>query len=183
MQPQSPSDDVETLQPPTDNSPPPSDSGDLSGTLENVINVLESADVDTVEEKKPSITAETAQSMTKTQASRPAPKRAKDNFNKVVVRDNSADDFAELGSEIDQLVQTESSSPKEKRYEQAMKKEVAERKNEMRTIVVSEGDTLISIARRAYGDGSKYTKILYANPGIIKNPDRIFVGQVLRVPK
>jgi len=183
IEPQSSTDEMETLQPPANNSPTLLDSGDLSDTLENVINVLESADVDTVEEKKPSLSAETARSMTKTQASRSMPKRAKDNFNKVVVSDSVADEFAELGSEIDQLVQDESSSPKEKRYEQVMKKEVAERTNEMRTIVVSEGDTLISIAKKAYGDGSKYTKILYANPGIIKNPDRIFVGQVLRVPK
>ena len=179
--------ETETLQPAMENLTPekstPSDSDDLSGTLENVINVLESADVDTVEEKQPDLSPETARSMTKTQASRSVPRRAKDNFNKVVVRDSTADEFAELGSEIDQLVQAESSSPQEKRYEQVMKKEVAERTNEMRTIVVSEGDTLISIAKKAYGDGSKYTKILYANPGIIKNPDRIFVGQVLRVPR
>jgi len=179
--------ETETLQPAVDDLTPekstPSDSDDLSGTLENVINVLESADVDTVEETQPDLSPEAAQSMTKKQASHPAPKRAKDNFNKVVVNDSATDEFAELGSEIDQLVQAESSSPKEKRYEKVIKKEVAERANEMRTIVVSEGDTLISIAKKAYGDGSKYTKILYANPGIIKNPDRIFVGQVLRVPR
>jgi len=182
-----PAREMETLQPAMDEVTPektaPSSSEDLSGTLENVINVLESADVDTVEEKQPDLSPETAQSMTKTQASRSTPKRAKDNFNKVVVSDSAADEFAELGSEIDQLVQAESKTPKEKRYEQVIQKEVAERTNEMRTIVVSEGDTLISIAKKAYGDGSKYTKILYANPGIIKNPDRIFVGQVLRVPK
>ena len=179
--------EMETLQPSMDDLVPgkslPSDSDDLSGTLEDVISVLESADVDTVEEKQPDLSPETAQTTTKTQTSRSVPKRAKDNFNKVVVSDSSADEFAALESEIDQPPQAKSSSPREKRNEQILKNEVAERTNEMRTIVVSEGDTLISIANKAYGDGTQYTKILYANPGIIKNPDRIFVGQVLRVPK
>jgi len=151
-----------------------------SDDLESVLNVLENVDADTVEEQTDNLSASTTQSMAKTHASK-VPKRANDNFNKVVVADNAGDDLSQLGIEIDQL-ENDTSTP-ESGYEKVMKKEVVERQNEMRTIVVSEGDTLMSIAKKAYGDPRKYIRILQANPGIIKNPDRIFVGQVLRVPQ
>ena len=151
-----------------------------SDDLESVLNVLENVDADSVEEQTNNLSASTTQSMAKTHAKK-GPKRANDNFNKVVVADNTGDDLSQLGIEIDQL-ENDTSTP-ESGYEKVMKKEVVERQNEMRTIVVSEGDTLMSIARKAYGDPRKYIRILQANPGIIKNPDRIFVGQVLRVPQ
>jgi len=151
-----------------------------SDDLESVLNVLENVDADTVEEQTDNLSASTTQSMAKTHAAK-VPKRANDNFNKVVVADNTGDDLSQLGIEIDQL-ENDTSTP-ESGYEKVMKKEVVERQNEMRTIVVSEGDTLMSIAKKAYGDARKYIRILQANPGIIKNPDRIFVGQVLRVPQ
>ncbi len=151
-----------------------------SDDLESVLNVLENVDADTVEEQTDNLSASTTQSMAKTHAAK-VPKRANDNFNKVVVSDYTGDDLSQLGIEIDQL-ENDTSTP-ESGYEKVMKKEVVERQNEMRTIVVSEGDTLMSIAKKAYGDARKYIRILQANPGIIKNPDRIFVGQVLRVPQ
>ena len=151
-----------------------------SDDLESVLNVLENVDADSVEEQTNNLSASTTQSMAKTHAKK-GPKRVNDNFNKVVVADNTGDDLSQLGIEIDQL-ENDTSTP-ESGYEKVMKKEVVERQNEMRTIVVSEGDTLMSIARKAYGDPRKYIRILQANPGIIKNPDRIFVGQVLRVPQ
>lgn len=152
---------------------------DSTDDLESMIDVLGSVDADTVEEKPLSIAPDKEKALMKTKAGR-APQKAKDNFNKVVVTDNGADDFSQLGNEVDQLV--EAGGAEESGYEKKMKQEVVERQNEMRTIVVREGDTLTSLARKAYGDGRKYAKILRANPGIIKNPDRIFVGQVLRVP-
>ena len=45
---------------------------------------------------------------------------------------------------------------------------------------VVRGDTLFSIAQRFYGDGMKFGIIAQANG--ISNPDRIFPGQVLRIP-
>jgi len=151
-----------------------------SDDLESVLSVLEDVDADTVEEQTDNLSASTTQSLAKTHA-RKAPKRANDNFNKVVVSDDAGDDLSQLGIEIDQL-ESDTSTP-ESGYENVVKKEVVERQNEMRTIVVSEGDTLMLIAKKAYGDSRKYIRILQANPGIIKNPDRIFVGQVLRVPQ
>jgi len=48
--------------------------------------------------------------------------------------------------------------------------------------VVQQGDTLWAIAKKYYGDGSKYTKIYEANKNIIKNPNLIYPGQKLVIP-
>jgi nucleoid-associated protein YgaU len=45
------------------------------------------------------------------------------------------------------------------------------------------GDSLSKIAKRFYGDAMKYPVLFEANREIIKNPDLIYPGQVLRVPK
>lgn len=45
---------------------------------------------------------------------------------------------------------------------------------------VIRGDTLFDIAQRFYGDGNKFPIIAQANG--IADPDRIFPGQVLRIP-
>ena len=51
------------------------------------------------------------------------------------------------------------------------------------TYTVKSGDCLWLIAKKFYGNGAKYTKIFDANRDKIKNPNRIFVGQVLTIPK
>jgi nucleoid-associated protein YgaU len=48
------------------------------------------------------------------------------------------------------------------------------------TYTVKSGDTLSKIARRFYGDANHYHQIAAANG--IANPDRIDVGQVLKLP-
>lgn len=48
------------------------------------------------------------------------------------------------------------------------------------TYTVKSGDTLWSIARKFYGDGSLYPKLAACNG--IKNPNLIYVGQVLKIP-
>ena len=48
--------------------------------------------------------------------------------------------------------------------------------------VVKSGDTLWKIAKKYYGDGTKYTKIYNANKGKIKNPSLIYPGQKLTIP-
>ena len=47
---------------------------------------------------------------------------------------------------------------------------------------VEKGDTLSGIAKRLYGDPNKYTKIFEANKPMLSHPDKIYPGQVLRVP-
>lgn len=49
--------------------------------------------------------------------------------------------------------------------------------------VIQKGDTLSALAKRFYGDGSQYPKLFEANREVIKDPDRIFVGQKIRIPK
>lgn len=47
---------------------------------------------------------------------------------------------------------------------------------------VEKGDTLSGIAKRLYGDANKYPKIFEANKPMLSHPDKIYPGQVLRVP-
>jgi nucleoid-associated protein YgaU len=47
---------------------------------------------------------------------------------------------------------------------------------------VVSGDTLSKIAKEHYGDASKYPVIFEANKPMLKDPDRIYPGQNLRIP-
>ena len=47
---------------------------------------------------------------------------------------------------------------------------------------VKSGDTLSKIAKHYYGDANKYMKIFEANKGLLKDPDKIQVGQELVIP-
>ena len=47
---------------------------------------------------------------------------------------------------------------------------------------VKKGDTLWAISKRAYGDGSKYPVIFEANKPMLSDPDKIYPGQMLRIP-
>jgi len=48
---------------------------------------------------------------------------------------------------------------------------------------VKSGDTLSKIAKDQYHDANKYPEIFDANKPMLKSPDKIFPGQVLRIPK
>jgi len=50
------------------------------------------------------------------------------------------------------------------------------------TAAVTRGDSLWRISRRIYGSGVRYTVIYDANQRQIRNPDRIYPGQVFVVP-
>lgn len=47
---------------------------------------------------------------------------------------------------------------------------------------VVKGDTLSRISRQFYGSAQKYNRIFEANRPLLKHPDRIYPGQVLRIP-
>ena len=47
---------------------------------------------------------------------------------------------------------------------------------------VVSGDTLWKIAKQYYGDGSLYMEIFNANQDQLTDPDKIKVGQKLRIP-
>jgi nucleoid-associated protein YgaU len=49
--------------------------------------------------------------------------------------------------------------------------------------VVQRGNNLWRIAQRAYGAGTRYVIIYSANPDQIRNPDKIYPGQIFKIPK
>ena len=51
-----------------------------------------------------------------------------------------------------------------------------------RTYTVQAGDTLSKISKQFYGDANRYMTIFEANRDILKDPNLIKVGQVLKVP-
>jgi nucleoid-associated protein YgaU len=55
-------------------------------------------------------------------------------------------------------------------------------KFESRTYTVVKGDTLSKIAKAMYGNANKYPEIFEANKPMLSDPDKIYPGQVLRIP-
>lgn len=53
---------------------------------------------------------------------------------------------------------------------------------ESRFYTVKSGDTLSKIAKEMYGNANDYMKIFEANKPMLSDPDKIYVGQVLRIP-
>lgn len=49
--------------------------------------------------------------------------------------------------------------------------------------IIQKGDTLSKIAKQFYGDANAYQQIFEANKEVIQNPDKIFPGQKIRIPK
>jgi nucleoid-associated protein YgaU len=47
---------------------------------------------------------------------------------------------------------------------------------------VKAGDTLSKISKQFYGDANEYMRIFYANRDHLKDPDKIQVGQELKIP-
>lgn len=47
---------------------------------------------------------------------------------------------------------------------------------------VKSGDTLSKIAKAHYGDAMRYPEIFEANKPMLKDPDLIYPGQMLRIP-
>jgi nucleoid-associated protein YgaU len=54
---------------------------------------------------------------------------------------------------------------------------------EVEYYTIVSGDTLWGIASKFLGNGSKYMEIFEANREVIEDPDKIFVGQKIRIPK
>jgi len=47
---------------------------------------------------------------------------------------------------------------------------------------VVRGDTLWAVSKKYYGKGSRYMEIFKANEPMLSHPDKIYVGQMLRIP-
>lgn len=52
-----------------------------------------------------------------------------------------------------------------------------------RFVTVEKGDTLSAISKRVYGDPNKYQKIFDANKPMLQDVNKIYPGQVLRIPE
>lgn len=102
-----------------------------------------------------------------------------DTYNKVVVGTESSDMLDQLADVIDDGGAAAEGS----NYTQSITQEVTVREKEMRVWVVQKGDTLGKIAKEVYGNVMDYKKIYEANPDILRRPDKIYVGQKLRIPK
>jgi nucleoid-associated protein YgaU len=59
---------------------------------------------------------------------------------------------------------------------------VSEPADESRYYTVVRGDTLSAIAKTQYGNANAYMKIFEANKPMLTHPDKIYPGQLLRIP-
>ncbi|MCG5238304.1 peptidoglycan-binding protein LysM [Azospirillum doebereinerae] len=59
---------------------------------------------------------------------------------------------------------------------------VAQAQPESQFYTVQSGDTLSKVAKQFYHDANKYPAIFDANRPMLKDPDEIYPGQVLRIP-
>ena len=61
--------------------------------------------------------------------------------------------------------------------------EVLTKEKESKFYTVKSGDSLSKIAKEFYGNAMKYTVIFEANKPMLKDPNKIYPGQVLRIPE
>ena len=59
---------------------------------------------------------------------------------------------------------------------------VAQPEPEAQYYTVVKGDTLSKVSKEYYGDPNQYMKIFEANKPMLSHPDKIYPGQVLRIP-
>lgn len=65
-------------------------------------------------------------------------------------------------------------------FPEEVERAIAEPESQMYT--VQAGDTLSKIAKEFYGNANKYHEIFEANRPMLSHPDKIYVGQGLRIP-
>jgi nucleoid-associated protein YgaU len=66
------------------------------------------------------------------------------------------------------------------RVDEALETPEPEAKPVFHTVV--KGDTLWAISEKTLGKGARYTEIFEANRPMLSHPDKIYPGQVLRIP-
>jgi len=94
-------------------------------------------------------------------------------------------DEVEEKVEIEQAASIE--TPEVEAQEEIQGQEALEaEKKEIQTgsaVIIRRGDSLWTVARRNYGAGIRYTTIFDANRDQVRNPNKIFPGQVLKIPE
>jgi nucleoid-associated protein YgaU len=58
----------------------------------------------------------------------------------------------------------------------------AESQAQSKFYTVQKGDTLSKVSKEYYGDPNRYNAIFEANRPMLEDPDKIYPGQVLRIP-
>jgi len=58
----------------------------------------------------------------------------------------------------------------------------AETQATYKTYTIAGGDSLSKIAKREYGDANAWKRILEANKDVIKDANKIFPGQKIKIP-
>ena len=151
------------------------------GKDKELVQALQAAPTDTLKEQNIDVTK-----IAKADVRAKMTDKKIDTFNKVIVKPKTEgdDEFAKLTQEIDSILQSKDVKEVEtkNKYNKIIQAETKQREKELRFYVVKRGDTLSSIARKVYGKASLYKKIYEANPDLIKNPNKIYIGMKLRVP-
>lgn len=55
-------------------------------------------------------------------------------------------------------------------------------KETYKTYTIAAGDSLSKIAKREYGNANAWNRIFEANKDVIKDPNKIFPGQKIKIP-
>lgn len=152
---------------------------------EQLLSSLQSAEVDTITKRKVKKVKKVKPKIITKKIKKQVKKRYV-TYNAVVINKKeirNTSDLAKLYATINKIAKKKKKKVLSSAYTKKIRKEIGARKNSMRTIKVRSGDTLGSLAIRAYGDAKYYRKIFRANPDLVNNPNKISVGQILRVPK
>jgi len=83
-------------------------------------------------------------------------------------------------AKVNDLIRVNKAEIKEE--ESAIQAETAQ-EPEARFYTVKSGDSLSKIAKEFYGNATKYPEIFEANKPMLSDPNKIYPGQVLRIPK
>lgn len=86
--------------------------------------------------------------------------------------------YKEYGTKLVSITVKQSTTPKAT----VQPSRPAETAPTLKTYTVKSGDCLWNIAKKYLGNGSRYTEIYNLNKNKIKNPNLIYVGQVLTLP-
>ena len=90
--------------------------------------------------------------------------------------------YREFGTKVCKVTSTNTSTNASVSVETTRSTETSPAPSTNQTYTVQKGDCLWNIAKKFYGNGSKYTVIANANKNTIKNANLIYPGQVLTIP-
>ena len=161
---------VETLSPPAPKKPEPSKQE--AKTTVSTTTTIKTTSTKTVVEKNKPITKITAKKNSPDEVKKPH--RPPNNTKKTTEPKSPA-----LSVKKPIATVSKKATPKSKPIEKKLKVTAAH----FTMIMVQKGDTLRGIARRIYGDEKRYREIYQLNPKIIKDPNIVPYGRIIKVKK